>query len=102
MGSPFIYLTIWGEIPLVGGACNEAGGRAQVGSVRQVLRPLNRIQGAAGTLSLHMPQLVVLELNQRVQRGRLALPALAFRIEGEVFAGNFVGINIVLLAEFLK
>jgi hypothetical protein len=99
--SPFVDLAVWGEIPLVGPG-SEAGGRAQVGTVRQVLRPLDGIQRAARTVSLHVLQLVVLELDQGVQGGRLALTAFAFCIEREVLAGYLVRIYVVLFAEFLK
>jgi hypothetical protein len=99
--SPFVDLAVWGEIPLVGPG-REAGGRAQVGTVRQVLRPLDWIQRAARAISLHMLQLVVLELDQGVQGGRLALPAFAFCVEREVLAGYLVRIYVVLFAEILK
>jgi hypothetical protein len=47
-------------------------------------------------------QLVVLELDQGVQGGRLALPAFAFSVEREVLAGYLVRIYVVLFAEFLN
>jgi hypothetical protein len=94
-------LTVRGEIPFVGAGAKPFG-RAEIRTIGQIVDPFDRVQGTSGTIALYMLQLVALEEDQRVQGGGLALARLALGIEGEILAGDFVGVNVVLFTQGLQ